>query len=77
MTQQLGDLQLLLRRGKCAVNAINRSGRTPLHVAVQAGRHEAASLLLLHRADVQAKDAQEATPLHIAVQVGTVDLVKV
>ena len=42
-------------------------GRTALHLAADAGRHEFASWLIAAGADVNARDNSGATPLHLAL----------
>ena len=51
-------------------------GRTPLHLAVMAGRRDVVELLLSHGADPNARDAAGQTPLHWAVGEGHVDIVE-
>ncbi|EAX92109.1 ankyrin repeat protein, putative [Trichomonas vaginalis G3] len=55
----------------------NRKGKTPLHLAAQRNSKEAAELLILNGAKVEAKTYQRETPLHEAAQYNskeTVDL---
>ena len=56
-----------LEGAKSILNAQNRYGRTPLHLAVRDGSREKVELLLRHGADVGAKDNCGKTPLEIAV----------
>ena len=46
--------------------ARNRSLRTPLHEAAQAGHKEIVELLLSYNADAEAKDKEKKTPLELA-----------
>ena len=48
------------------MDARNRDGKTPLHVAALTGHSEAARFLLEHGADVNARDAEGRTPLYWA-----------
>ncbi len=50
------------------VDFANRQGDTPLHEAVKARCPQAIVLLLHHRADRQARNAQRLTPRDIALQ---------
>jgi hypothetical protein len=56
---------LLLSEG-INVNAANKDGYTPLHVASQNGHAEVAALLIQNKADVNAAQKYGHTPLHIA-----------
>ena len=58
---------LELERAKLILNAQNRHGRTPLHLAVRDGSREKVELLLRHGADVTVKDHCRQTPSEIAV----------
>jgi len=57
------------------VNATDAQRRTPLHVAVLAGRLGVARLLLDRGAPVDARDASDLTPLFMAVNRGHADVV--
>ena len=59
--------EFLLANG-ADVNAKNRRGATPLHVAARAGQKEVAEFLLANGADIEAKERYGFTPLHLAVQ---------
>lgn len=58
-------LALLTTRG-ANVNAVDASGRAPLHVAAERGYHLLAKRLIDRGADVNLPDAQGRTPLAIA-----------
>lgn len=64
---------LLLGAG-CAVDARNKLGRTPLHLACSSYAHyrkgDTVRLLVERGADIDARDAWGLTPLHRAVQSG-------
>lgn len=60
----------LLRLDPRLVNADDGNGHTPLHVAVDQGRRDAAKLLLDRGANVQAQDNCGWTPLHTAAYAG-------
>jgi ankyrin repeat protein len=48
------------------VNANDKDGYTPLHIAAQQGRDDVVKLLLAGGADVNAKDDKGETPLQLA-----------
>ena len=48
------------------VNAKNKYGNTPLHIAATENAHQTAEVLLIHDAEVNAKDKDGDTPLHNA-----------
>ena len=52
------------------VNAKDKSGETPLHIAAVRGYQEITSLLIAEGADVNARDGRELTPLHAAAWSG-------
>uniref|UniRef100_A0ABD2XKN0 Ankyrin repeat protein n=1 Tax=Trichogramma kaykai TaxID=54128 RepID=A0ABD2XKN0_9HYME len=47
------------------VDALNRSGQTPLHLALSTGSKQVVKSLLKNGADPMLADAQGMTPLHI------------
>ena len=52
------------------VNAKDKLGETPLHMAAVRGHLEISSLLIVEGADVNARDERELTPLHAAAWSG-------
>lgn len=48
------------------VNAKNKYGNTPLHIAATENAHQTAEVLLIQDAEVNAKNEYGSTPLHIA-----------
>jgi|GEM_PF-609235 ankyrin repeat protein/serine/threonine protein kinase len=50
------------------INARDKSGDTPLHIAVQDNRPEIVYFLIVNGAKVNVKNSEGQTPLHIAVQ---------
>ncbi|KAL7302508.1 hypothetical protein TKK_0005150 [Trichogramma kaykai] len=50
------------------VNAVNRLGKTPLHVALAAGHQHIVRALLMHGADPNQADSEGSTPLHLVCQ---------
>ena len=67
---------LELEGAKLILNAQNRHGRTPLHLAVRDGSREKVELLLRHGADVTVKDLCRQTPSEIAVILRQTSLVR-
>ncbi len=62
------DIVNLLLKEKADVNAKNKKGATPLHLAAQNGHKDIVNLLLKEKADVNAKNKKGATPLHFAAE---------
>jgi ankyrin repeat protein len=68
--QSTSTVDMLLIRG-AAVNAVNTTGRSPLHRAASVPKGEGlVELLLNHGAALQARDSRGAEPLHRATQMG-------
>lgn len=61
---------LLVRRDQLDVNARDKYGRTPLHLACKFGRHVRIGDLIRCGADAQLVDKKLCTPLHYAAQIG-------
>ena len=61
---------LLTDGDRCDVNAVSKTGHTPLHVMVQRQRLECSLALLCAGADVRRTLPGGDTPLHQAVKVG-------
>ena len=68
--------RLLLEHG-ADINAQNKDGRTPLHVAAENGRVEVVRVLHEHGANIGAEDDAGRTPLHLAASYGSVQTVHV
>ncbi|KAJ0307751.1 hypothetical protein COL516b_003721 [Colletotrichum fioriniae] len=64
------DLVETLLEGEYRINVTDAWRRTPLHIAVQLGRHRIASLLVEAKADVNVRDIKEHSPLYLAVSQG-------
>ena len=58
-----------------SVNSKDRSGNTPLHLAVSKGDLEIISLLIKSKADVNLKNKEKDTPLHLAVSKGDLEII--
>ena len=75
----LGDLpriESLLDQEPALANAPGAAGRTPLLYAVEAGKSDAALLLISRGADPKAGDGQGVTALHLAARAGQDGVVK-
>ncbi|MDR2547992.1 MAG: ankyrin repeat domain-containing protein, partial [Rickettsiales bacterium] len=67
---QLEVIEQLIRNladSKTNLDAHNRDGRTPLHVAIWKGNAEVAKLLVKYGANVNDNYERNRTPLHIAI----------
>lgn len=49
--------------------------RTPLHLAVEYGRHQIAEFLLQSGADVYKQDIHKSTPLHLALKLADAKMI--
>ncbi len=58
------------------INAVENSGKTPLHYATIYGRSGIVSALLEHGADINAVDNDGKTPLHYASHYGNYEMIK-
>ena len=65
---------MLLAKG-AEVNAKTKSGRTPLHEAVEYSSKEVVELLVSKGADVTAKNEKGLTPVQCAEEHGHTDIV--
>lgn len=64
----------LIRQGTVSINAPNKKGETPLHVAIRARQVDAVKLLLSSQADPLAVDNDKNTALHAAAQAGEIQI---
>lgn len=69
------NIKILIKNG-ADVNAVNKSGQTALHKAVEKGNKEAVQELLKNGANINARDKKGQTALHNAVKNGNKDIVK-
>jgi ankyrin repeat protein len=70
------DALNLLRRRRADINALDETGRAPLHLAVGAGRIALAKRLILAGADANLADTDGQTPLTLALRAGDADLIR-
>jgi len=75
-TGDIEQLKRILSENPSLVNSPDKDQMTPLHHAVDAGKLEAASLLIKMSADVNAVNFKKETPLHMAAYKGNADAVK-
>lgn len=78
-TNKAGIVQLLLQQDKIKkiVNLQEGTqGKTPLHIAVEAGNKKIVEQLLKHNAIIGAKMKNGKTPLHVAAEAGNKELVE-
>jgi ankyrin repeat protein len=68
------DVKRHLKRG-ADVNAKNKDGWAPLHMAASGGHKDVAELLIAKGADVNAKNKWGETPLDLAVKKGHISMV--
>ena len=71
----IGMIERLLARGQPQPR--DKAGRTPLHWASRAGQVEAAKMLLVSGAEVDAEDKVKGTALHLACRFGHLEVVTV
>jgi ankyrin repeat protein len=69
-------IELLLKHSAAVSAAEEESGETALHLAVRHGHREAAALLLVRGAPVNAQDGKGRTPLYRAAERGDEELVR-
>jgi len=67
--------ELLINQG-AIVDARNKNGETPLHIASKKGYSDVAQLLIANKADVNAKTRNDQTPLFCAARLGHKDVMK-
>jgi ankyrin repeat protein len=69
-------INILLEK-KADINAKNKVGDTPIHIATRKGNKEIVSVLLEQKADINAKNKVGDTPIHIATRKGNKEIVSV
>ncbi len=69
-------LKKILGENPSLVNSPDKDRMTPLHLAIDAGKLEAASFLIHQGADVSAVNYKNETPLHLAAEKGNADAVR-
>ena len=67
---RVGVVRVLLEDESVQVNARDDQGETALHHAAARGAFEIARLLIIHHADVQARDTAGRTPAMVATSEG-------
>lgn len=64
----LAIMEHLKKAGSCNINARNKSGDSPLHVAIRQNSIKIAQTLVGFKCDLNLKNIEGLTPLHIAVR---------
>lgn len=72
MQGRVDQLRKALKLKPSAVNARDKEGRTPLHLAAAGGNAKVATVLLEKGADVNSRAPDDFTPLHYAAAGGHV-----
>ena len=75
LNEMLGTTEYFIQKG-ADVNAKDKDGNTPLHLAAMNGKIDVAKVLLKHNADVNAKNNEGRTALHYATDFNHRDLVE-
>jgi ankyrin repeat protein len=73
--ERLQVVEALLKDG-ADVNALDKNGRTPLHLVSGHGHLDGAQLLLDSGADTRSRDKDKMTPLHLALKNGHLGVAK-
>ncbi|OMJ88252.1 hypothetical protein SteCoe_9835 [Stentor coeruleus] len=66
----------LLRENPCLVHTYDNIGMTGLHWCALRSRTDIASILIAHRAVIDALDCAHRTPLFLAVKIGNFDVIR-
>lgn len=70
----LAEIKAIIRDNPGSINATDKDGRTPLHLAVIGGNRNAVEFLVKTGADVNAEDSAGETPRSYAVKYGKRDI---
>ncbi len=70
-------VKLLIEKGGAKVNITINTGETPLHIAAKKGYSKIVTILLAHKADMEAQDLIRQTPLIAAVRANRYDTAKI